>query len=189
VSSKPYWLTVLLILAGCATHRADHFYTLSTQPAQPGASRAAFARQVSLHMTLPASLDRSELILTTRDQVTILEHERWASPLLDQFTGTLGQDLEARRPDLVIASRNLEQTGLPASRISVEVVRVTAERGAQVTLEIRWRVLDAGSGNVVVGRDMFAASMRSDDYAQVAAALSQCLAQLADKLITLLPAT
>jgi uncharacterized lipoprotein YmbA len=141
-----------------------------------------------MRITLPSSVDRGELILTTGDQVTILEHERWASPLLDQVTGTLGQDLEARRAELLVANRSLEQSTVPLSKISVEVVRVTAQRGARVTLETRWRIVDSVTGNVAVGRDVFAAPMASDDYAQLAAALSQCLAQLADKLISQLPA-
>jgi uncharacterized protein len=178
----------MLILAGCAIHSPDHFYALSAQPLPTAASHGPFARQVSLHVTLPSLVDRGELVLTARGQVNILEHERWASPLLDQITSVLGQDLEARRADMVIANRNLEQTALPLSRISVEVVKVTAERGRQVVMEARWRVMDSISGNITVGRDSFSAPLTADDYAQVAAALSQCVAQLADALLAQIPA-
>jgi uncharacterized lipoprotein YmbA len=188
VRFMPCCLAVLLIFTGCATRRADHFYALSALPGAPSASRAVFARQVTMHITLPSLVDRGELIFTTGDQVTILEHERWASPLLDQVIATLGQDLEARRAELLIANRSLEQSTMPLSKVSVEVVRISAERGARVTLETRWRVVDSVTGNVAVGRDVFAAPMASEDYAQLAAALSQCLAQLADKLIAVLPA-
>jgi uncharacterized lipoprotein YmbA len=188
VKFMPCCLAILLSLTGCATRRADHFYALSALPGTPNASHAVFSRQVTMYITLPSSVDRGELILTTGGQVTILEHERWASPLLDQVTATLGQDLEARRAELLVANRSLEQSTVPLSKISVEVVRVTAQRGTKVSLETRWRIVDSVTGNVAVGREVFAAPMASDDYAQVAAALSQCLAQLADKLISLLPA-
>jgi uncharacterized protein len=188
VKFMPCCLAILLSLTGCATRRADHFYALSALPGTPNASRAVFSRQVTMYITLPSSVDRGELILTSGGQVTILEHERWASPLLDQVTATLGQDLEARRAELLVANRSLEQSTVPLSKISVEVVRVTAQPGANVSLETRWRIVDSVTGNVAVGREVFAAPMASDDYAQVAAALSQCLAQLADKLISLLPA-
>jgi uncharacterized protein len=180
-------LMASLMLAGCATRRADHFYALSVEPAQTNASHTGFARQISLHVTLPSLVDRAELVLTSRDQVSILEHERWASPLPDQFTGTLGQDIEARRADLVIANRSLEQAKLPATKIFLEIVRWTAQRGGQVTLETRWRVTDSISGDVAVGRDIVSASVASDGYEQVAAALSGCIAQLADKLVALIP--
>jgi uncharacterized protein len=176
-----YFLAAAMLITGCATRRADHFYTLSAQSWQAGLAHAAFTRQVSLHVTLPS--------LMARDQVTILEHERWASPLLDQLTSTLGQDLEARRADLVVANRSIEQGKLPASKISVEIVRWAAQLGGQVSIETRWRVMDSVSGNVSVGRDIFSAPTAPDGYAQVAAALSACVAQLADKLVAQLPAT
>jgi uncharacterized protein len=183
-------LATVLCVAGCVIHRTDHFYTLSAEPSpsnQSSAPRSAFGRQVSVHLTLPSLVDRSELVLNTNDQVTILEHERWASPLPDQFTSTLGQDIEARRPDLVITNRNLEQKDLPLSRITVEVVRISAQRAGRVSLEARWRIVDSTSGNTTVGRDTFVATMVSADYSQLASTLSQCIAQLAEKLIAQLP--
>jgi len=183
-----YVLTVCLIVVGCASRRPDHFYALSVEPAQTNAARSGFTRQVSLHVTLPSLVDRSELVLTSREQVSILEHERWASPLLDQFGATLGQDIEARRADLVIANRSLEQGKLPSSKISLEIVRWTAQRGGRVSLETRWRVTDSISGNVSVGRDIVSAGIASDNYEQVVAAISGCIGQLADKLVAQIPA-
>ncbi len=183
-------LATLLCVTGCVIHRTDHFYTLSVQPSpsvRPSAPRTGFARQASVHLTLPSLVDRSELVLNSNDQVTILEHERWASPLPDQFVSTLGQDIEARRADLVITNRSLEQKDLPLSRITVEVVRINAQRAGRVSLEARWRIVDSASGNATVGRDTFDAAMVSQDYSQLASALSQCIAQLAEKLITELP--
>jgi uncharacterized lipoprotein YmbA len=183
-------LAALLCVTGCVIHRTDHFYTLSVQPSpsnQSSGPRAAFARQVSIHLTLPSLVDRSELVLNSNDQVAILEHERWASPLPDQFTSTLGQDIEARRADLVITNRSLEQKDLPLSRITVEVVRISAQRAGAVSLEARWRIVDSASGNATVGRDTFAATMVSEDYSQLASALSQCIAHLAETLIVQLP--
>jgi uncharacterized protein len=182
-----YCLVVLLGLTGCLTHSPDHFYALTAQTAAPSPRGASFVRQVSLHVTLPSLVDRGELVLAAHDQVTIVEHERWASPLLDQITSVLGQDMEARRPDLVVANRSLEQGALPLSRISIEIVRLAAERGGRVSLETRWRVNDSVTGNAMVGRDSFTAPVASNDYAQIAAALSQCVAQLADALIARLP--
>ena len=183
-------LAALLCVTGCVIHGTDHFYTLSAQPSpsnQSNGPRAAFARQVSVRLTLPSLVDRSELVLNSHDQVTILEHERWASPLSDQFASILGQDIEARRADLVITNRSLEQKDVPQSRITVEVVRISAQRAGGVSLEARWRIVDSASGNATVGRDTFVATMVSGDYSQLPAALSQCIAQLAEQLIAQLP--
>ena len=182
-----YLLMACVMASGCAASRPDHFYALSVQPAQTHASGTGFGRQIGLHVTLPSLVDRSELVLNSHDQVSILEHQRWASPLLDQFSSTLGQDIEARRADLIIANRSLEQGKLPSSKISLEIVSWTAQRGGQVSLETRWRITDSVSANVTVGRDTVSAPMDSDGYEQIAAAISRCIAQLADKLVAQIP--
>ena len=183
----PSLLIAVWVAAGCATRRADHFYALAVQPAQSSASHAGFARQINLHVTLPSLVDRAEMVLTSGAQVSILEHERWASPLPDQVVATLGQDIEARRADLVIAGRSLEQRQLPESRISVEIVHWTAQRSGELSIETRWRVTDSASGKVTVGRDLFSAALRADGYDAVAVALSACVAQLADRLVLEIP--
>jgi uncharacterized protein len=183
----PSLLIAVLVAAGCATRRADHFYALAVQPAQSSGSHAGFARQITLHVTLPSLVDRAEMVLTSGEQVSILEHERWASPLPDQVIATLGQDIEARRIDVMIANRSLQQDKLPASKISVEFVHWTAQRGGRLSIEARWRVTDSVSGNVSVGRDIFSAALGADGYDQLAAALSACVAQLADRLIAEIP--
>jgi uncharacterized protein len=183
----PTLFIAVLVAAGCATRRADHFYALAVQPAQSSSSHAGFARQITLHVTLPSLVDRAEMVLTSGEQVSILEHERWASPLPDQVIAALGQDIEARRADVMIANRSLEQGKLPASKISVEIVRWSAQRGGRLSIEARWRVTDSVSGNVSVGRDIFSAALGADGYDQLAAALSTCVAQLADRLVIEIP--
>jgi uncharacterized lipoprotein YmbA len=183
----PSLLIAIVVAAGCATRRADHFYALAVQPAQSSGSHAGFARQITLHVTLPSLVDRAEMVLTSGEQVSILEHERWASPLPDQVIATLGQDIEARRADVMIANRSLEQGKLPSTKISVEIVHWTAQRGGRLTIEARWRVADSVSGNVSVGRDIFSAAVGADGYDQLAVALSACVAQLADRLVTEIP--
>jgi uncharacterized lipoprotein YmbA len=183
----PALFAAVLIASGCATRRADHFYALAVQPTQSSGSHAGFARQITLHLTLPSLVDRAEMVLTSGEQVSILEHERWASPLPDQVIAALGQDIEARRTDVMIANRSLEQVKLPSSRISVEIVRWTAQRGGRLSIEARWRVTDSVSGNVSVGRDIFSAALGADGYDKMAAALSACVAQLADRLVAEIP--
>jgi uncharacterized lipoprotein YmbA len=183
----PSIMIAALVAAGCATRRADHFYALAVQPAQSSGSHTGFARQITLHVTLPSLVDRSEMVLISGEQVSILEHERWASPLPDQVIATLGQDIEARRADLIIANRSLEQGKLPSSKISVEIVHWSAQRGGRLSIEARWRVTDSVSGNVSVGRDIFSAALGADGYDQLAVALSACVAQLADRLVAELP--
>jgi uncharacterized lipoprotein YmbA len=174
----------LSLLSACATSRRDHFYILSVQPQGAIEARTAPATLVTLKVTLPSLVDRSEMILNTSvDGVIVLEHERWAAPPTDLVTQALARDLERRRADLLVADPNVNRPNAVDIKITVDVVQMTARRGARTTLETHWRILDAHTGKAMVGGDVFSAPLGQDSYADVAQALSECLALVADRLV------
>jgi uncharacterized protein len=177
-----------VLSSGCVTRQRDHFYVLDAQPAGARESHAQFDRQVTLRVTVPSLIDRGEMLLTTPAGVTVLDHERWAAPLADLVTTTLGQDIERRRGDVVVLPRSADQPGIPLIRIAIEIDQVTARLGDQVIIESHWRVTDARTGKVSIGRDAFASSQRPSSYREVASALSTCIALLADRLVREIPA-
>jgi len=75
----------------------------------------------------------------------------------------------------------------PVLKINVDVVQLTIHKGRQASIEAHWRILDPRTGNEAVGSDVFTAPLGQNDYAAVAQALSQCLGQLADRLVAALP--
>jgi uncharacterized protein len=172
---------------GCVTRQRDHFYVLDAQPAGARESRAQFDRQVNLRVTVPSLVDRGEMVLTTPNGVTVLDHERWAAPLADLVTTTLSQDIERRRGDVVVLTRSADQPDIPLVKITIEIDQVTARLGDQVIIETHWRVTDARTGKVSLGRDAFASSQRAQSYTDVASALSTCIALLADRLVQEIP--
>ena len=181
-------LPVLVILsAGCASRQRDHFYVLEAQPAGVRESRTQFDRQVTLRVTVPSLNDRAEMVLTTLNGVTVLDHERWAAPLADLITATLGEDLERRRGDVVVLPRSTAQADIPLVKIVVEIDQVTARLGEQVGIETHWRISNSLTGKAVLGRDSFTAVSRPESYADIAAALSSCIGLLADRLVKELP--
>jgi uncharacterized protein len=186
---KPFslLLCVLILAGGCASRQRDHFYVLTAQP--PGArdSRTQFNRQVTLRVTVPSLNDRAEMVLTASNGVTVLDHERWAAPLSDLVTATLGEDLERRRSDMVVLPRSADQTDIPLIKVVVEIDQMTARLDEQVSIETHWRITDARSGKVILGRDSFSAALRPQSYADIAAALSACVGLLADRLVKEFP--
>jgi uncharacterized lipoprotein YmbA len=180
-------LCAALLLCGCVTRQHDHFYLLEVQPPGPAASRSQFNRQVTLQVTVPSMVDRGEMVLMTASGVSILDHERWAAPLADLVTATLGQDIERRRNDVVVLPRSANHAGIPLIRMMVEIDRVTARFGSPVTIETHWRITDVGSGRETLGRDVFASAQQPQNYADIAAALSACVALLADRLAAAIP--
>jgi uncharacterized lipoprotein YmbA len=187
MKSLPLLVCVLVLAGGCAARQRDHFYVLDAQPAASNDSRTQFDRQIALRVTVPSLVDRAEMVLTTSGGVTVLDHERWAAPLADLATATLGQDIERRRGDMVVLPRGPDQTGIPLVKIAVEIDQVTARLGDQVVIETHWRVTDTHTGKVSIGRDAFASSQRPQSYTEVAAALSTCIGLLAERLVREIP--
>jgi uncharacterized lipoprotein YmbA len=176
----------IFVLCACVSRQRDRFYVLDAQPAAAATSRSQFDRQVTLQVTVPSLVDRNEMVLETGDGVSVADHERWAAPLADLVTGALGRDIERRRSDVVVLPRSADRAGIPAIRIRVEIDRVSARLGAPLVIETHWRV--SRDGREIVGRDVFTSPLQPENYSQVAAALSACIALLADRLATEIPA-
>jgi uncharacterized lipoprotein YmbA len=173
-------LALLGLLSACAARQPDHFYILNPQPPGVNAARAPVPTQVTLRVTLPSLVDRSEMVLNTSSEgVTVLEHERWAAPLDDLVTQTLARDMERRRGDMLITNRAIDGK----IKIIVDVVQMTVRRGQQASIEAHWRITDADTGKNSVGGDVFSAPLGQEGYAAVAQALSDCVGLLADRLV------
>ena len=174
-----------LLLSGCLSSHPDHFYALGSGRAEQLPARSDFVMQVNLRVSLPVMVDRSEMVLSSPGGVTILEHERWAAPLSDQFRSVLGQDIEARRQGVIVTSRGTAQPDNPMTQISVDVVQLSLQKTAGTKLEIRWR-LQRGS-DVAQGRETFTASAADGSYAGLVRSLDACIGSLADRLAAQLP--
>jgi uncharacterized protein len=181
-------ICVITLLGGCAARQRDHFYVLDAQPPGTRESRTQFDRQITLRVTVPSLVDRGEMVLTTSSAVTVLDHERWAAPLADLVTATLGQDIERRRGDVVVLPRSANEANIPLVKIVIEIDQVTAHLGDSAAIETHWSITDTHTGKVSIGRDSFASPQQPQSYAEVASALSACVALLADRLVKEMPA-
>jgi uncharacterized lipoprotein YmbA len=175
---------LLSLLCACVASRPDHFYILSTQPQGASEARTTPAAQVSLRVTLPSLVDRSEMILnTSMNGVIVLEHERWAAPLADLVTQTLARDLELRRSDMLVAAQSAGRSGAGTVKVTVDLVQMTVRGGDRASIEAHWRIVDPRTGGDVVGSQVVSAPVAQDGYAAVPQALSECLGLLADRLV------
>jgi uncharacterized protein len=175
---------ILIWLCACASTTPDHFYVLSAIPQGTSGARAAPSAQATLKVTVPASVDRAEILLnTSAERVIVLEHERWAAPLADLATQTLARDIERRRNDLLVSAHDTGRSKDIDVRISVDIVQMTLHRGGQARIETHWQILNLHTGKALVGGGEFSAALPDGDYAAIAQSLSECLALLADRLV------
>jgi hypothetical protein len=190
-------LAATALLPACAGH-PDHFYALTTLPDTPGAAAprtasTAFTTHVILTVSLPAVIDRREMVInTSADRLLVLEHERWLAPMSELMAQTLARDLEQRRADVLVADRGFDQSSIKAVRIRVDVVQLSVREGGQAMLEAHWRIVDAARGIDEIDGETFQYSVGSpvggdNAYASVARAFSNDLSSLADRLVAKLP--
>jgi uncharacterized lipoprotein YmbA len=173
------WLSFLA--AACASS-PDHFYTLNTLPDGERGPLSTPTVHVRLNVTIPALVDRAEMVLSTsRNGIVILDHERWAVPLSDHVSQTLAGDIEKRRPDILIGDRGFDQ-GSPPVTMKVDIVKMSAQRGGLARIEARWRIVDGSAAMDELGNAAFEAPLGGDDTASVAHAYSQALSALAERL-------
>ena len=173
------------MLAACAS-QPDRFYTLTPIPDSAPSPRTADTRQVVLHISVPSVVDRRAMVLDSAgNQVTILEHERWAAPIADLIAQTLAGDIERRRADVMVATRGF---GSSPVKIGIDVVELSARAPGSATLEAHWHIADAESKTDLAGSEIFTVPVASGDYAAVAQAFSVAVSSLAGRLAEKLPA-
>lgn len=106
-------------------------------PAPPPAS-ARPLRVVIGPVAVPAALDQPQwLVREPDDSLRLLEQDRWAGPLGEEFRGALRESLRRRWA----ATDALPSAGGgPAWRVTVDVLRLDARPGVDSLLEARWVV-------------------------------------------------
>lgn len=137
----------LLLLAGCSSAPVQ-YYTLTAPAQSPSIGAAvqtaptAAAREPLyvevLPVGLPEMLDRAQMVVRQGDAgVTVLDRQRWASPLSDELRAALSTQLAAQL-GAADAAGLPRQAGVPVWRIKVEVRRIDAWPGRQLQLDTDW---------------------------------------------------
>src|SRR5215203_1903936 len=112
-------------LAACGTQPPTHFHSLMPiEPAARSGTAAASGVVVRLDpIRVPAQVDQPQwLVRLGDDSMAVLEQERWASPLRDEFQQALLEELIVGQG--AIDARTQPPTAGPASsRVAIDVRR------------------------------------------------------------------
>jgi uncharacterized protein len=181
------WLVVAwlaIVGAGCSSAPV-HYYTLTPAPeALPGETTLAIDVRVT-HS--PPQLNRSELMVRTGPaEVTLLENERWASPVKDEIKDALRLELQRRQGRLAGLSPTFAKLML-----DIDVQRFDAELGQHALMEASWSAtlstLGARSDGVRVTTCTFHADEKiRAGYAGIVEGYQQEIAALADAIVAVL---
>ena len=165
------------LAAGCASSPVTRFYTLSA-----AAAPAATSSQLSVvvgPVSVPAVVDRPQIVVTTGpNQVRLEEFNRWASPLQNNISRVVAENLVAMlgTPRVILFSQPL---GVDADyRAAIEVQRFESAPGDAATLDTVWTVSRTKDGKSKTGRTTEREVASDKGYDALAAAHSRALARL-----------
>lgn len=168
---------MVALLAGCASPLEERFYTLSPAAVAQPATNAGRYRVAVGPVTVPALVDRPQIVLREgANKVTLAEQSRWAEPLEDGIERVVAGDLATLLDDAqVLAASQGAATGARC-RVLLDVQRFDSMLGEAAVLEVSWTVMEADAGVVHAGRSVIREPVAGPGYDALVAAHSRALA-------------
>jgi len=168
------------LAAGCASSPA-RFYTLSAT-ATPGSASSKVAVAVG-PVSIPAAVDRPQIVVSTgANQVTFDDFNRWASPLQDNVTRVVAEDLVALlgTPRVTLFPQTLSAE--PDYRVQIEIRNFESAPGKSASLDAVWTVRRTKDGKTETGRSSVRERVDDNGYEALAAAHSRGVARLSQDI-------
>ena len=177
----PAACAALLAVAGCASTPADRFHTLMASELAPRSAAARAPIAIVLEpIRLLASVDQPQwLVRLPDDSVALLEQERWASPLRDEFRQALLEVLVVRHA--AVDARTLP-SGRGALRVGVDLRRFESVPSREARIEGSWTIVASGPTAPVLHCEIVIREAAAGGPPTVAAAHRRALARLADAI-------
>ncbi len=164
------------LAAGCGTSPPSRFYTLGPTVA-PAASTSSLVVAVG-PVTIPAVVDRPEFVVNTGpNEVKIDDFNRWASPLQDNLTRAIADNLSALLGTSRVIRFPQPIAVEPDYRVVVEVRTFESAPGDAATLDAVWTVRRSKDGRTQTGRTTAREPVADKGYDALAAAHSRAVAR------------
>jgi uncharacterized protein len=175
------WLVSMSV--GC-TSAPVRYYTLTPPPdkALP-ASETTLAIDVRVIHT-PPQLNRSELMVRTGlTEVTLLENERWTSPVNDEIKDAVRLELQRS-----FSRTSGLRTTFTKLTLDIDVHRLEAELGQYASLEASWSATLSATGQRSTGARATTCTFQSDakiraGYSGIVEGYQREIAALADAIV------
>jgi uncharacterized lipoprotein YmbA len=145
---------VLLFVLGCASSPSPRFYTLSSLQEGGRGPRESPSDQglviVVGPIQFPEYLDRAEVVTrSSTNKITLSEFDLWAGSLAEDFNRTLVENLSVLLPTEGVFVYPRLRPGLAKFQITLDVIRFDGSLGGDVSLIVRWAILEGKERKVV----------------------------------------
>jgi uncharacterized lipoprotein YmbA len=172
-----------VLLAGCASPLKERFYMLSASP-MPAPAPGGLSYRVEVGpVTVPAAVDRPQIVLRTdANRVALQEQSRWAEPLKESIPRVVASNLAALLGDVQVAADAQDAAVDADCQVKIDIQRFDSVLGEAATLEVLWRVSLASGGTATNGRFLIREPARGQGYDALVAAHSRALAALSQDI-------
>jgi hypothetical protein len=178
-------IAAVLALAACSTPSPTHFYSLMPDEVVTSAAAAASATRalpiVLEPVRMPTQVDQPQwLVHLPDDSVAVLEQERWASPLPDEFRAALLEQL-------IVGHGAIDARTRPAPapapwRITVDVRRFDSLPGVEARIEGSWAIQGGGEHAASERCEWLVREPAPGSLSALAAAHRRAIARLGDAI-------
>ena len=184
------WILVAaLALPGCLSSKESSFYALSpkTGTAASGAPALVELRRPGV----PGYLDRASIVRRVKNhQLRVDPLERWAEPLGDMIGRVLAQNLSSRLTGTQIFVENGAVSALPEAVVAVDVQQFDSADDGKLVLVAQVVIESPGTRQAARARRFELSGAPADNsIGAQASTMSDLLAQLADRIATMLRET
>jgi uncharacterized protein len=172
-------LSFVVLGAGCRSPQS-HFYTLSAT-----ATRTTIESSLSISVgpvSVPSVVDRPEIVVSTGpNEVWLDDLNRWASPLQDNLSRAVAENLVAilGTPHVSLFPQTLVSG--TDYRVAIEVRRFESTPGKTATLDALW-IVSRKDGNTQTGRFEGTEEVHGKNYDALAAAHSRAVTKLSQDI-------
>jgi hypothetical protein len=139
---------------------------------------------------IPPQLNRSELMVRTGPtEVSLLENERWASPVNDEIKDALRLELQRR-----LAGMTGLRPAYTKLTLDIDVQHLEAELGRYALLEASWSATLSATGQPSNGARAMTCTFQADEkihtgYAEMVEGYQREIAALAEAIVAVLTST
>ncbi len=184
---RPRIAVALLVSAGVGCTSAPvRYYTLTPTPDKTlPASQTTLPIEVRV-LHIPPQLNRAELMVRAgATEMTLLENERWASPVSDEIKDALRLELQRR------LGADGFRPALATLTLDIDVQRLEAELGQYALLEASWSANLSAAGRRSIGARVTTCTFQADekihsDYAGMVEGYQREIAAFADAIVAVL---
>jgi uncharacterized protein len=145
---------VLLFVLGCASSPPSKFYTLSSLQEGGRGPRESPSEQglviVVGPIQFPEYLDRAEVVTrSSSNKIMVSDFDLWAGSLAEDFNQVLAENLSVLLATESVFVYPRLRPGLAKFQITLDVIRFDGSIGGDVSLIVRWAILEGKERKVV----------------------------------------